>query len=121
METNKLFALTLPVVAVGIWMAKRNPIPPPQDRWTAPTYGNYSFPDTSYLQGYSPFYWSYANDLTALIMVRAIRQDLAGEEEAASTYAAHADATNNRVVKDILESIADEGKVRGEYDGISRM
>ncbi len=72
METNKLFALTLPVVALGIWMAKRNPIPPPpppppQDRWTAPSYGNYSFPDTSYLQGYSPFYWSYANDVTALI------------------------------------------------------
>jgi rubrerythrin len=44
-------------------------------------------------------------------LVRALRLDLASEEEATSTYMAHADATDNSVVKEVLTSIANEERV----------
>lgn len=44
-------------------------------------------------------------------LIRAIRLDLAAEQEAASTYDAHADAIDNPVAKKILTDIANEEKV----------
>ncbi|MDD5060875.1 MAG: Rubrerythrin [Candidatus Marinimicrobia bacterium] len=44
-------------------------------------------------------------------LVRALRLDLAAEEEATALYMAHADATGDDLVKMVLTSIADEERV----------
>jgi rubrerythrin len=49
--------------------------------------------------------------LNTLDLVRALRIDLAAEEEAIHLYTAHADATDNEIVAGALLDIADEEKV----------
>jgi rubrerythrin len=54
--------------------------------------------------------------LTSEELIRAIRLDLAAEHEAVHAYMAHADATNNPVVKAVLIDIANEERVHaGEF------
>lgn len=54
--------------------------------------------------------------LTDSELARAIRLDLAAEEEAVHVYGAHADATDNKLAKKILLEIADEERVHaGEF------
>jgi len=49
-------------------------------------------------------------------LIRAIRLDLAAEEEATHIYTAHADATDNALAKRVLLDIADEERVHaGEF------
>jgi uncharacterized protein len=49
-------------------------------------------------------------------LVRAIRLNLAAEQEATFQYAAHADATDNALAKKVLLDIADEERVHvGEF------
>jgi uncharacterized protein len=49
-------------------------------------------------------------------LARAIRQDLAAEEEATHLYMAHADATDNELAKKVLIDIANEERVHvGEF------
>lgn len=49
--------------------------------------------------------------LTDSELTRAIRLDIAAEEEAIHLYQAHADATGNEKAKKVLLSIADEERV----------
>ena len=49
--------------------------------------------------------------LTESEQVRALRLDLASEEEAIATYTAHADAIDDVLVQMVLTSIADEERV----------
>lgn len=54
--------------------------------------------------------------LTDRELVRALRLNLAAEEEAVHLYQAHADATDNPLAKAVLEDIADEERVHaGEF------
>ena len=54
--------------------------------------------------------------LTEEELVRALRLDLAAEEEAVHLYMAHADATDNVVLKTMLLDIANEERVHaGEF------
>ncbi len=54
--------------------------------------------------------------MTDAELIRALRLDLAAEEEATHLYQAHADATDNEKVKKVLLSIADEERVHvGEF------
>ena len=49
-------------------------------------------------------------------LVRALRLDLAAEEEATHTYMAHAEATDNPLAKAVLIDIANEERVHvGEF------
>jgi rubrerythrin len=49
-------------------------------------------------------------------LIRAIRLDLAAEEEATYIYTAHADATNNPIARKVLLDIANEERVHaGEF------
>jgi len=49
-------------------------------------------------------------------LLRAIRLDLAAEEEANNIYLAHADATDNELAKAVLRDVADEERVHaGEF------
>lgn len=49
-------------------------------------------------------------------LIRAIRLDLAAEEEAIHIYTAHADATDNALAKRVLLDVADEERVHaGEF------
>jgi len=49
-------------------------------------------------------------------LIRAIRLNLAAEEEAVHLYEAHADATDNELAKKVLHDIADEERVHaGEF------
>ena len=49
-------------------------------------------------------------------LIRAIRLDLAAEEEAIHIYTAHAEATDNALAKRVLLDIADEERVHaGEF------
>ncbi len=49
-------------------------------------------------------------------LIRALRLDLAAEEEAVNLYMAHHDATTNPVARKVLHSIADEERVHaGEF------
>ncbi len=49
-------------------------------------------------------------------LIRAIRLDLAAEEEAVHIYTAHAEATDNALAKRVLLDIADEERVHaGEF------
>jgi len=54
--------------------------------------------------------------LTLNELVRAIRLNLAAEQEAVSLYQAHADATDNELAKAVLLDIADEEREHaGEF------
>jgi uncharacterized protein len=54
--------------------------------------------------------------LTNEELVRAIRVNLAAEQEAAFLYAAHAEATDNALAKMVLLDVADEERVHaGEF------
>lgn len=54
--------------------------------------------------------------LTLRELTRAIRQSLAAEEEATHLYEAIADATDNELVRTVLQDIADEERVHsGEF------
>jgi len=49
-------------------------------------------------------------------LLRAIRLDLAAEEEAVHLYEAHADAADNELARKVLHDIADEERVHvGEF------
>ena len=49
-------------------------------------------------------------------LIRALRLDLAAEEDAVSLYTAHADATSDPLARAVLTSIADEERVHaGEF------
>ena len=55
-------------------------------------------------------------NLTKSELVRAIRLDLAAEQEATHLYMAHADATDDPLAKKVLLDIADEERVHaGEF------
>jgi rubrerythrin len=54
--------------------------------------------------------------LTFNELIRAIRLDIAAEEDAISLYTAHSDATDDETVKKVLNSIASEEQVHvGEF------
>ena len=54
--------------------------------------------------------------LTLGELIRAIRQNIAAEEEATHLYTAHAEATDNELAKRVLLDIADEERVHvGEF------
>ena len=54
--------------------------------------------------------------LTMPELIRALRLNLAAEEEAVHVYEAHADATDNALAKAVLHEIADEERVHaGEF------
>jgi len=54
--------------------------------------------------------------LTKEELIRAIRMDLAAEEEAVHVYMAHAEATDDPLVKKVLMDIANEERVHaGEF------
>jgi rubrerythrin len=54
--------------------------------------------------------------LTDSELARALRLDLAAEEEAVHVYEAHADATDNKLAKKVLHDIANEERVHvGEF------
>jgi uncharacterized protein len=54
--------------------------------------------------------------LTLGELIRAVRLDIAAEEEAVHIYTSHADATDNELAKRVLLDIADEERVHaGEF------
>jgi rubrerythrin len=54
--------------------------------------------------------------LTARELARALRLSLAAEEEAIHLYEALADATDNKLAKEVLQDVADEERVHaGEF------
>ena len=54
--------------------------------------------------------------MTLAELIRALRQNLAAEEEATHLYLAHADATDNELAARVLRDIADEERVHaGEF------
>jgi rubrerythrin len=54
--------------------------------------------------------------LTDRELARALRLNLAAEEEAVHLYEAHADATDNELARKVLQDIADEERVHvGEF------
>ena len=57
-----------------------------------------------------------ARTLTDSELARALRLDLAAEEEAIHIYEAHADATSNKLAEKVLRDIANEERVHvGEF------
>lgn len=57
-----------------------------------------------------------ARKMTDAELIRALRLNLAAEEEAVHVYQAHADATDNELAKKVLLEIADEERVHaGEF------
>lgn len=60
--------------------------------------------------------------LTLAELVRAIRLDVAAEEEATHIYDAQADATDNALAKKVLLDIADEERVHvGEFQRLLQL
>jgi len=54
--------------------------------------------------------------MTLRELTRALRLNIAAEEEATHLYEAHADATDNELAKKVLQDIADEERVHvGEF------
>jgi len=52
-------------------------------------------------------------------LIRALRKDIAAEEEAASTYDAHAAACGDEEVKKVIQDIADEERAHvGEFQAL---
>ena len=65
-----------------------------------------------------PFYGNVpARKMTLEELIRALRLNLAAEEEATAQYMAHADATDNPLARKVLIDIANEERVHvGEFD-----
>lgn len=64
----------------------------------------------------NPFSGVVPRKLTDSELARALRLDLAAEEEAVHIYEAHADATDNELAKKVLRDIANEERVHaGEF------
>jgi rubrerythrin len=64
-----------------------------------------------------PFYGNVPDrKMTVTELVRALRLNVAAEEEAAALYEAHADATDNPVARKVLLDVANEERVHvGEF------
>ena len=64
----------------------------------------------------NPFSGMVPRKMTKEELLRALRLDLAAEEEAIHAYTAHADATDDELAKKVLLDIADEERVHvGEF------
>lgn len=64
----------------------------------------------------NPFPGLVPRKMTKSELIRAIRLNLAAEEEAVHAYMAHADATDDPLAKQVLIDIADEERVHaGEF------
>lgn len=65
----------------------------------------------------NPFYGNVPDRKLSLTeLIRAIRLNVAAEEEAAAIYEAHADATDNPVARKVLLDVANEERVHiGEF------
>jgi rubrerythrin len=64
----------------------------------------------------NPFSGVVQRKMTDRELARALRLNLAAEEEAVHLYEAHADATDNELAKKVLQDIADEERVHaGEF------
>ncbi|MEN6355871.1 MAG: ferritin family protein [Armatimonadota bacterium] len=65
----------------------------------------------------NPFYGNVpAKKMTVSELIRALRLDIASEEEATALYEAHADATDNPLAKKVFLDIANEERVHvGEF------
>jgi len=64
----------------------------------------------------NPFSGMVSRKMTKEELIRAIRLDLAAEEEATHLYMAHADATDDPIAKKVLIDIANEERVHvGEF------
>ena len=64
----------------------------------------------------APFSGVVPRKMTKSELVRAIRQNIAAEHEAAHLYLAHSDATDVKLAKAVLTEIADEERVHiGEF------
>jgi len=60
--------------------------------------------------------------MTLSELIRAIRLNIAAEEEAVHLYTAHADATDNPLAKKVLLDIADEERVHvGEFTKLLKL
>ncbi len=67
----------------------------------------------------NPFSGIVPRKLTNSELARAIRLNLSAEEEAVHLYEAHADATNNELVRKVLLDIANEERVHaGEFQRV---
>jgi len=67
----------------------------------------------------NPFSGAVPRKLTNSELARAIRLNLSAEEEAVHLYEAHADATNNELVRKVLLDIANEERVHaGEFQRV---
>lgn len=67
----------------------------------------------------NPFSGIVPRKMTNTELARAIRLNLSAEQEAIHLYQAHADATNNELVRKVLLDIADEERVHaGEFQRI---
>lgn len=63
-----------------------------------------------------PFYGNVPRKMTITELIRALRLDIASEEEAAALYEAHADATDNPIAKKVFLDVANEERVHvGEF------
>lgn len=63
-----------------------------------------------------------ARKMTDTELTRALRLDLSAEMEAIHLYQAHADATNNELVRKVLLDIADEERVHaGEFQRLIKI
>jgi len=64
----------------------------------------------------NPFSGNVERKMTFNELIRAIRLNLAAEQEATNQYLAHADATDNELAKAVLVDIANEERVHaGEF------
>lgn len=63
-----------------------------------------------------PFAGNIPRKMNKEELIRAIRQDIAAEQDAVALYEAHADATDNELAAKVLRDIADEEKEHvGEF------
>jgi len=64
----------------------------------------------------NPFYGNVPRKMDTRELMRAIRLNIAAEEEATALYEAHADATDNPLAKKVFQDVANEERVHvGEF------
>jgi uncharacterized protein len=64
-----------------------------------------------------PYYGNVPRKMTITELIRALRLDVAAEEEATALYEAHADATDNPIAKKVFLDVANEERVHvGEFN-----
>jgi uncharacterized protein len=69
-----------------------------------------------------PFSGNVDKELNTRELIRALRLDIAAEEEAINLYEAHADATDNPIVKKVLQDVANEEREHvGEFQALLNM